>query len=131
MVARRVPRLLLLLLPPSLRALGVGGPAGAPRGHAPQPQQALYAPFVDTMLGLFDEAGLQLEDYPRNLTIYYGQGDRSDDIYRGMKAFRADCPGGNWYHMTPQAASRAISNMLFGQEDEICEPGIILEEVGE
>ena len=60
------------------------------------------------------------------VTIYYGQGHRADDIYRGMKAFRADCPG-DWYHMDPKAASRAISNMLFGDDDDAeSEPGIII-----
>ena len=62
------------------------------------------------------------------VTIYYGQGHRAEDIYRGMKAFRADCPG-LWYHMDPKATSRAISNMLFGGNDgPDCEPGITLEE---
>ena len=61
------------------------------------------------------------------VTIYYGQGHRADDVYRGMKAFRADCPG-DWYHMDPKAASRAISSMLFGDNDNdtSCEPGIII-----
>ena len=61
------------------------------------------------------------------VTIYYGQGHRADDVYRGMKAFRADCPG-DWYHMDPKAASRAISSMLFGDNDDdtSCEPGIII-----
>ena len=59
------------------------------------------------------------------ITVYYGQGHRAEDIYRGMKAFRADCPG-DWYHMGPKAASRAISNMLFGDDDDAeSEPGII------
>ncbi len=65
------------------------------------------------------------------VTIYYGQGHRADDIYRGMKAFRADSPG-HWYHMGAKAASHAISRMLFGDnEDPLCEPGIILEETHE
>ena len=61
------------------------------------------------------------------VTIYYGQGHRADDIHRGMKASRADCPG-DWYHMDPKAASRAISSMLFGDNDDdtSCEPGIII-----
>ena len=61
------------------------------------------------------------------VTIYYGQGHRADDVYRCMKAFRADCPG-DWCHMDPKAASRAISSMLFGDNDDdtSCEPGIII-----
>ena len=62
------------------------------------------------------------------VTIYYGQGHRVDDIYQGMKSFRADCPG-DWYYMDAKAASRAISVMLFGDNDDAsCEPGIILED---
>ena len=61
------------------------------------------------------------------VTIYYGQGHRAEDIYQGMKAFRADSPG-DWYHMDPKATSRAISKMLFGDNDDdtSCEPGIII-----
>ena len=60
------------------------------------------------------------------VTIYYGLGHRAEDIYRGMRAFRADCSG-NWYQLHPKAASRAISNMLFGENDDTsCGPGIVM-----
>ena len=94
------------------------------------------AAFCDDMVAVLSASDVyqriaELEsELPSKLqavTMYYGQGHRAEDIYRGMRAFRADCPG-DWYHMHPKAASRAISNMFFGDNhDAACEPGIVLE----
>ena len=93
------------------------------------------AAFFKDMVGIIRASDVyqHIADLERELpsklqpvTIYYGQGHRAEDIYRGMKAFRADCPG-DWYHMGPKAASRAISNMLFGDDDDAeSEPGIVI-----
>ena len=59
-------------------------------------------------------------------TIWYGKGDRREDVYEEFANFRADCPGGNWFHMSPQPASAVISKLLFGNADGEIEPGIAL-----
>ena len=60
------------------------------------------------------------------LTIWYGKGDRREDVYEEFANFRVDCPGGNWFHMSPQPASAVISKLLFGNADGEIEPGIAL-----
>ena len=60
------------------------------------------------------------------LTIWYGKGDRREDVYEEFANFRADCPGGNWFHMNPQPASAVISKLLFDNSDGEIEPGIAL-----
>ena len=60
------------------------------------------------------------------LTIWYGKGDRREDVYEEFANFRADCPGGNWFHMNPQPASTVISRLLFDNSDGEIEPGIAL-----
>ena len=59
------------------------------------------------------------------LTVWYGCGQRADDVYRELKAFRADCPG-TWFHLNPKPASVVISKLLFGDDDD-AEPGITLQ----
>ena len=96
------------------------------------------APLCQKMVGVLragdvhrciSELDKELPSRLQLITIYYGQGHRAEDVYYELKAFRADCPG-HWYHMYAQAASHAISNMLFGENtDSEGEPGIVLEEV--
>ena len=65
------------------------------------------------------------------LTIWYGKGDKHDEVHRNLNSFRADCPSGNWFNMTPQPASAVISKLLFGQDEDDVEPGITMLEVND
>jgi hypothetical protein len=109
--------------------------------HTSSPAEHLFlvsAPFCPEMVGILRSSDphhlvrdLQ-EELPGNLelrTIWYGQGHRHGDIHRNLKSLRADCPGGNWFHLTPQPASAVISKLLFGSlddDDDEVEPGITL-----
>ena len=62
------------------------------------------------------------------LTIWYGKGDRRKEVHQKLENFRADCPGGNWFHLNPQPASAVVSKILFDRGEDI-EPGITLRNV--
>ena len=95
------------------------------------------APFVPGMVGVFHSSDphkhideLDLPGKLTILTIWYGRGDQHNDVRQNLNSFRADCPGGNWFHMTPKPASAVITKILFGTDDDDgeTEPGIALVE---
>ena len=96
------------------------------------------APFCPGMVGVLRsssphkhvrELETELPGKLEMLTVWYGKGDRHDDVCHNLNAFRADCPGGWWFHMTPQPASAVISKLLFDNCDDDLEPGITILDV--
>ena len=97
------------------------------------------APFCSGMVGVLRSSDphkhvQEIEtDLPGQLemqTIWYGKGSMHGEVQRRLSSFRADCPGGEWFHMNPQPASAVISRLLFGSDEE-AEPGIVMEELNE
>ena len=91
------------------------------------------APFAPGVVGVFHSSDphkhideLDLPGKLTILTIWYGRGEKHNNVRQSLHSFRADCPGGNWFHMTPKPASAVITKILFGLDDDgEADPGII------